>query len=145
MKNKKGKLMRFEHNSSNKTEVQAQPVEQKEKEEQKEQKEQEVVGVSEETQEPVKEEVKEEEVKEEAKEVKEDANSIARKILVSSNIFLRCLELSTYDKITVTSCKSISAKSLKKLMDVYGMQSLKVNEDGSITLFFPQGTFDKHS
>ena len=35
MKNKKGKLMRFEHNSSNKTEVQAQPVEQKEKEEQK--------------------------------------------------------------------------------------------------------------
>ena len=136
MKNKKGKLMRFEHNSSNKTEVQAQPVEQKE--------EQEVVEVSEVVETQVQEPVKEEE-KEVKEETKEDVNSIARKILVSSNIFLRCLELSTYDKITVTSCKSISAKSLKKLMDVYGMQSLKVNEEGSITLFFPQGTFDKHS
>jgi len=74
----------------------------------------------------------------------DDATKVAKRIIANANVLMRCLELPSYDKITLTNIKALSARSLKKLIDIYAMQSLKFNEDGSIVLYFPEGTFDKH-
>ena len=68
----------------------------------------------------------------------DEINIVARNILRRSFIIEPCLELPSHDRITLNA-KMISAKSLRHLIEVFDLYSLRANPE-SLTLFFKEGT-----